>query len=158
MKTKKYKKVIFMGHTVWRTKKLCHNWQTHDVISILVKKNQNTTVWWRYIAISCIFSIGSLAPPGGQPSIFFSDCNSLKYWLSNEIWLIPVWLIGDAMIHADRDLTIFCSEILGFFVTSLWRHMTPNLKNPRSSERFWVALPAGRKKNWSRDHSDHSVG
>ena len=57
-----------------------------------------------------------------------------------------LWVIGDAMIHADRDLTIFCSEILGFFVTSLWRHMTLNLKNPRSSERFWVALPAGRKK------------
>ena len=84
----------FHGSYCMTHQKICHNGQTYDVISILVRKNQNTTVWWRYIAISCIFSIGSLAPPGGQPSNFFADCNSSKYWLSNEIWLIHVWLIA----------------------------------------------------------------
>ena len=102
------------SYCMTQQKKIRHNWRPYDVISILVKKNQNTTVWWRYIAISCIFSIGSLAPPGGQPSNFFADCNSSKYWLSNEIWLIHVWLIA----YESKAM-------LWFMPIEIWRYFVP---------------------------------
>ena len=111
-----------MGHTGWITKKWRHYWQTYDVIIILIKNFIIRPCGGAILRFLVFFSIGSLAPSGGQSSHLSSDCIRSEYWLSNEVWLIHVWLIADAMTHADRELCFkiwrfFCDVILTSFET-----------------------------------------